>query len=145
MTDFLTPEDLQVFAPTLSDEKAAAMIADASAMAVRVAPCIATSTDAGVLAAVKAVLRAAILRWNDAGSGALVTKQNTVGPFNNAETYDNRSKRSGLFWPDEIETLQGLCDDSTRKAFAIDTTPQIALKKMERLRERYPYRGGWPF
>lgn len=127
---FLTPADLQVFNPKLDGAKAAAMIEDATAMAAGVAPCIATSTDAGVRAQVKAILRAAILRWDDAGSGALVTKQRTSGPFTNQETYDNRAHRSGMFWPDEITQLQGLCKGAARRAFSVDLTPAAAREKL---------------
>jgi hypothetical protein len=129
---FLIPEDLAPFA-TIDGAKAEAMIEDATAMAIGVAPCIADSTDPQVRAQVKAVLRAAILRWNDAGSGALVTKQDTTGPFSHQETYDTRTHRSGLFWPDEITTLQGLCKSATKRAFSIDTTPQAARDKLEAL------------
>jgi len=132
MADFLTPADLAPFAD-IAPAKAAAMIVDASAQAVIVAPCLKTTTDADVLAAAKAVLRAAILRWEDAGSGAKVTKQRTSGPFSEGETYDNRPHRNGLFWPDEIVTLQGLCDSTESKAFAIDSLPGPDLDRV----------GGW--
>ena len=65
----ITPSDLEPFA-TIDAVKAAAMIEDATAMAVRVAPCIA-SIDFTDGPAVKAILRGALLRWNDAGSGAI--------------------------------------------------------------------------
>ena len=133
MPEFLTPADLQVFKPSIDPAKAAAMIADASAMAIRVAPCIKDTTDTDVLAAVKAVLRSAILRWEESGSGALVTKQRTTGPFGEQETYDNRAHRSGMFWPDEIDTLQGLCASSSAEAFAVDSLPSPDLDRV----------GGW--
>jgi len=130
MPVFLTPEDLAPFA-VIAEDKAEAMIADATAQAVIVAPCLKEATDAVVLAAVKAVLRAAVLRWQEAGSGALVTKQRTAGPFSEQDTYDNRPRRAGLFWPDEIETLQGLCDSDSRKAFHIDTLPPDVVARLE--------------
>lgn len=123
---FLEVSDLQVFKDDIDPAKAAAMIDDASAMAVRVAPCIKTATDADVLAAVKAVLRSAILRWDDSGSGALVSRDEQQGAFRVAESFDTRSERSGLFRPDEVVTLQGLCPSSTRRAFTIDPTPVYA-------------------
>lgn len=127
---FLTPADLAPFA-TIDAGKATAMIEDATAMAVGVAPCIADSTESQLRAQVKAVLRAAILRWNDAGSGAKTTKQDTTGPFSHQETYDTRTHRSGLFWPDEISTLQGLCTQARKRAFSIDTTPASARAALE--------------
>lgn len=117
MVTLLDPEDLAPFA-TIDAAKAAAMIEDATALAIRVAPCIATAefTDLG---AAKAILRGAILRWNEAGTGALTSQQ--VGPF--GQVLDNRQQRRGMFWPSEIEQLQALCRDaSSSGAFALDMT-----------------------
>lgn len=121
---FLTVADLQVFKPSLDPAKAAAMIEDASAMALGVAPCIATSDDPSVLARVKAVLRGAILRWEDSGSGAYTSRSLQMGPHGQTEVFDSRVHRSGLFWPDEITTLQGLCASAAAGgAFMIDLMP----------------------
>lgn len=104
MTVFVTLADLQAFEPTIDAAKAAAMIADATAIAILQAPCIDdvgfTRTDA-----VKAILRGAILRWHEAGAGSLQAE--TVGPFTQA--FDTRTPRRGLFWPSELTQLQGLC------------------------------------
>ena len=116
---FLTKADLTPFA-TIPDDKADAMIADAEAMAVMVAPCLGASDfaqDANKRAAVKAILRGAILRWHDSGSGAVV--QQTAGPF--SQTVDQSKVRKGMFWPSEIEQLQNLCKVATSGgAFSID-------------------------
>lgn len=100
---FLVPADLAPFA-TIDEAKAQAMIDDAEAMAVLAAPCI-TAVGFANGDAVKAILRGAVLRWNDAGSGA-VQSQN-VGPF--GQTLDTRQERRGMFWPSEIVALQSLC------------------------------------
>jgi hypothetical protein len=100
----LEPSDLTPFA-TIDEAKAQAMIDDALALAARVAPCILTDTFE-YAAAAKAILRGAILRWNDSGSGALQAQ--TAGPF--GQTLDTRQVRKGMFWPSEIEQLQELCD-----------------------------------
>lgn len=116
---FLTNADLAPFA-TIDDAKAEAMITDAEAMAVLVAPCITStefSADLGKVAAVKALLRGAILRWHDAGSGAVT--QQTAGPF--SQTVDQSKARKAMFWPSEIQQLQTLCEDSSRGIFSIDT------------------------
>lgn len=115
----LTPADLTPFA-TIEVTKAQAMIDDALALAARVAPCITTSTFA-YDAAAKAILRGAVLRWNDAGAGALASQQ--LGSL--GQTYDTGSQRRSLFWPSEIEALQELCRDGDlmKQAFSIDTTP----------------------
>lgn len=106
MGTFLDASDLSAFA-TIDAAKAEAMIEDAEAMAVLAAPCISAGTFA-YQAAVKAILRGAVLRWNDSGSGALQAQ--TAGPF--GQTLDTRQERRGMFWPSEIVALQSLCGDS---------------------------------
>src|SRR4051794_39171076 len=111
MGSFIDRLDLVAFVDDLDPGKAAAMIEDAEAMAILTAPCLSglsvipagETADAAVLrlskiAGVKAILRAAILRWNEAGSGAVSAK--TVGPF--GQTIDTRVQRRSLFWPSEI-------------------------------------------
>ena len=113
----LTTDDLAPFA-TIADEKAEAMIVDAIALAARVAPCILLTTFL-YGAAAKAILRGAILRWHEAGSGALQSQ--TTGPF--GQVLDTRQQRRGMFWPSEIEALAALCRtaaDATG-AFSVDT------------------------
>lgn len=106
MGTFLNVEDLAPFA-TIESAKAEAMIEDAEAMALLAAPCIAGDGFA-FGTAVKAILRGAVLRWNDSGSGALQAQ--TAGPF--GQTLDTRQERRGMFWPSEIVALQSLCADS---------------------------------
>lgn len=116
----ITPADLTPFA-TIATPKAIAMIEDAMADASRVAPCI-NDFDLSVekAAQFKSVLRAALLRWNDSGSGAFQTQ--AAGPF--SVGVDTRQQRRGMFWPSEIEALQDICrDDVSLGAFSIDTAP----------------------
>lgn len=136
MGTFITEADLAPFA-TIDAAKAAAMIEDAEAQAILTAPCITGLTTAPAdetseqraqrlakLAAVKSILRAAILRWNDTGSGAV--QQTQVGPF--GQMIDTRQHRKGMFWPSEIESLQGICSSGEQgKAFAVDTVAGIAV------------------
>jgi len=110
--------DLAPFAD-IEPIKAQAMIDDALATAERVAPCI-TSEDFAYPAAAMALLRGAIIRWAEAGSGALQSQ--TAGPF--GQVVDTRQPRRGMFWPSEIEQLQDLCKGSELSgAFSIDTLP----------------------
>lgn len=112
----LLPVDLDPFA-SIDAVKAQAMIDDALAMAARVAPCILETTFA-FDAAAKAVLRGAILRWHDSGSGALQAQQ--AGPF--GQTLDTRQQRRGMFWPSEIEQLQDMCKGAeVSGAYSVDT------------------------
>lgn len=114
----ITPEDLYPFAD-IPEAKAQAMIADAIAMAARVAPCI-IEDDFTYSAAAKAIIRSAILRRNDSGSGAV----SQVGAGSFQQSFDNRQPHRGLFWPSEIEDLQGLCSSTPRgRAYEVDTMP----------------------
>ena len=104
MAPFVIVADLQTFSPGINPAKAQSMIDDATALAVLAAPCIDDATFTNTTA-VKAILRAAILRWEDAGTGAFSAQ--TAGPF--AQTLDTRPDRKGMFWPSEIVQLQSLC------------------------------------
>lgn len=116
----ITPDDLAPFA-TIDEAKAQAMIDDALARAALIAPCIAED-DFDNEAAAKAIIRGAILRWNEAGTGAYSSQ--TTGPF--SVTQDTRQERRSLFWPSEITDLEKLCASSTSGAFGIDTAPGAA-------------------
>ena len=104
MRTFVTVADLLKFAPDLDEYKAQEMIEDATALAALAAPCINDDAFANDVA-VRAILRGAILRWNESGSGAVQSVQS--GPF--GQTLDTRQERRSLFWPSEIVQLQGLC------------------------------------
>jgi hypothetical protein len=126
MGRYLEVSDLTEFASDIPIAKAALMIDDAESLALLVAPCLNMDNEDYDLSdnsqlAVRAILRAAILRWNDSGSGAF--QQQTTGPF--SATIDTRQTRKGMFWPSEIESLQSICLDDTfdAVAFTIDTTP----------------------
>lgn len=114
-----TSSDLEPFAD-IDPLKAQAMIDDAVAMAALVAPCI-NSTDFAYPDAAKAILRGAVLRWHESGTGAVQTTQ--AGPY--SQTLDTSKIRRGMFWPSEIEQLQKLCltADDAGKAFSVDTAP----------------------
>lgn len=114
----VVPADLAPFAD-IDPGKAQAMIDDAMALAAVTAPCI-LSEDFAHAAAAKAIIRGAILRWNDAGSGAF--SQVTTGPF--GVTGDTRTARKGMFLPSELDDLKALCSTGgAGKAFSIDTAP----------------------
>lgn len=113
MGTFLNVTDLAPFA-TIEATKATAMIDDAEAMAVLAAPCI-TAEGFAYTTAVKAILRGAVLRWNDSGSGALQSQQ--AGPF--GQTLDTRQERRGMFWPSEIAALRGLCATSSGGVYSV--------------------------
>ncbi|OBJ85541.1 hypothetical protein A9W97_19385 [Mycobacterium gordonae] len=112
----IAPSDLTNFA-TIAGPKAAAMIEDALGMAELHAPCI-TKPGFAHRAAAKAILRGAILRWNEAGNGAATTQQ--AGIY--GQTVDTRQPRKAMFFPSEIDALKRLCraDDDAGGAFFVD-------------------------
>jgi hypothetical protein len=82
-------------------------------------PLTATQTSALV-----AVMRGAIMRWNDAGSGARSSV--TTGPF--GETVDTTVARRGMYWPSEITSLQNICSGGVKSgAFAVDTVATTTI------------------
>lgn len=121
MGQFIEPEDLEPFAD-IDPAKAEAMIEDAEAMALLTAPCLSDlEAEDPKRGSVKAVARTAILRWNDAGTGAI--QQVSSGPFQQSA---QPQARRAMFYPSEIEHLRNLCKGgSNGKAFAIDTVPTL--------------------
>lgn len=121
----LTPEDLAPFA-NIEAGKAGEMIADAEAMAALAAPCM---TDEDFLAnealvgALKAIMRRAIVRWNEAGTGALTQ----VGAGSFQMSTDNRLPSRSLYWPSEIAQLRELCalftGEDEDRAFTVSMIP----------------------
>lgn len=113
----ITPADLAPYA-TIAEDKAQSMITGALARAALKAPCIAKA-DFQHTEAAKAVIIEAILRWNDAGTGAVT--QNVAGPFQ--QTVDTTVRRRGLFTPSEIEELEEMCRETNApgKAWSYDT------------------------
>lgn len=110
MEPLVTPDDLRLFDPSLDAAKAAKMIEYATADALRVAPCLKTTTDADVRKQAEGIIVRAILRWHDSGSGALQQWANTDGPFSRSATVDTRTSSShGIFYPTEQDDLKSLC------------------------------------
>lgn len=123
---YISTSDLEPFA-TIESAKAQAMIEDAVAQAVLVAPCLSdpSALTPAQVAAVRAILRSAILRWNDSGAGAF--SQETAGPF--SVSLDTRQARRSLFWPSEIGQLEAICTaingGGGGQAFAVNTAPAV--------------------
>ena len=111
----LRPEDIEPFAD-IPREKLEAMIADVEAVAVSVAPCIA-KPDFKYKDAAKAILRRALLRWNDTGVSGQVQYE-SAGPF--AQTTRSNTP-TNLLWPSEIAALKKLCegDSGAGKALSL--------------------------
>lgn len=108
--------------PSLNPLDAQQYINDALARAAIVAPCI---NDADLseakIAGFKAIIRAAIVRRVEGGSGAVTTQG--VGPY--SFVTDTRRTSGGMFQPVEIKDLQTLCRAPTdARAHTLDTTPE---------------------
>lgn len=93
----------------------------ANARASRVAPCLAATVPGPTqdqLAEAKLILIGAVIRWSQAGSGALQSQ--TAGPF--GITFDTRQRGGFNLWPSEITQLQDICKNgSESKAYSVDT------------------------
>lgn len=133
---FLTPDDLKAFVD-IETSKAEQIIADVEAMASMAAPCLKDDefqNDDAYFGAAKAIIRQAVLRRNDAGTGAVT--QAGAGPFQ--QTIDNRNPIRGLLWPSEITQLRDLCSqfrgETQDRAYTVSMIPEENLKPS--LRER---------
>lgn len=120
MGTFLSPTGV----PSIPTEDAERLIEDAEALAMLTAPCLADEDlSPPKAAAAKAILRGVVLRWNDAGAGAVT--QQSAGPFSQTIT---PQVRRNAFWPSEIKDLQLICKTaSSGKAWSIDTVPGGAI------------------
>lgn len=107
---FLTVADLEAFALPVPVAAQAAMIEDVYAVAVQAAPCLAApdALSPQGIAAVRAVLRGAVLRWADhAGRDA---RSMTAGPFTIGPSASAAAEASKpRLWPSEISQLTKVC------------------------------------
>lgn len=121
MGTFLIPTDLPAGTGESLGLTIEQIIEDAEALALLAAPCLGKydpPLSELQTAAVRAILRGAIMRWSDAGSGA--RQSTSTGPF--SETIDTTVTRRGMYWPSEITSLQSICSDGqSNKAFSVDT------------------------
>lgn len=120
MSVTISVDDVLVFNRDLDKKQVEVLIKDGLALAERAAPCIKEPDFAYADAAI-AIIRTAILRWADSGTGALTQQQNSAGPFAQNLSFDTRQTRRSLFFPSEIAELQKLCKQYRGGAFAIDT------------------------
>lgn len=58
---------------------------------------------------IKAILRAIILRWHEAQSGAVTGRTQTAGPYAQGLQLDTRPKRGYTLMPSEVIDLQRVC------------------------------------
>lgn len=121
----ITHEDLLPFAPDLEAAKATEMISDVLARAKRIAPCLDGEVSDDVAAAAKGILRDVLIRWHEAGSGAVTQRTKQTGPYQETESYDSQRPKP-RFWPSEIKELQDLCREVTPQSGAFSVTQAIS-------------------
>lgn len=137
MTVIIEVSDLEKFVPGIDPVKAEEMIKDILAWAEAVAPCI-TDPEFPYGDAVKAILRNALLRWNDSGSGAIT--QWGAGQYQ--QSIDTRQPRKAMLTPTDIAELQKLCrkfngGTGSSGAFTVDSTPVYKAPEL------HPLQGAW--
>lgn len=99
------------------------MVDDAFAAATAAAPCLnPLNLSEGQRAAARGIMRRALMRWKDAGSGARTTVSDSRGPLSHSETIDTRPQFSsgGIFWRSEKAELRSICQAS-------GSTPRAAM------------------
>lgn len=119
MAEIITSADLPT--DVAANAMAGTWVNGANARASRVAPCLAATDPAPTedqLAEANLILIGAVIRWSQAGSGAVQSQ--TAGPF--GVTFDNRQRGGFNLWPSEITQLQDICKNgSESKAYSVDT------------------------
>ncbi|WP_068270351.1 hypothetical protein [Aldersonia kunmingensis] len=126
----ITPTDLEGFldGDETYVEDVRAMCEDATATAKIAAPQLRT-TDLDDLErrAVRAVLRAAVVRWFN-GSGTGLTTA-SAGPF--AASFDNSNERRGVLWPSEVQALRAIRPRPTVGMIDLAGTPLPPLPRSQ--------------
>lgn len=121
MAEIITASDLPD--DIASHAMAATWVDGANARASRVAPCLADDDPAPTddqLAEARLVLIGAVMRWSQAGSGALQSEN--IGPL--GYTVDTRQRGGFNLWPSEINQLQDICNNGAQaSAYSFDTVP----------------------
>ena len=105
-------------------------IEDAEAMARLAAPCLASIiTDSDLAATVRAILRGALMRWRDQGTGVKTSVTKQAGAFQLSETTDNRSwiqTKGGIFTADELDDLRRLCSPAANATSGTASTVALS-------------------
>lgn len=129
----IDPAAVVALHPGLDLAQAQALIDSTLARAARVAPCL-TAADFAYADAARAILLDVIGRRVEAGSG--VVQSEAAGPLTRTFFPPGRS----LFWPTEIDELQGLCAAGTAAAAAT----ALPAWRMPEPELPDPFRRPWP-
>lgn len=117
-------DEVRPLVPNVSDERGQILVEDVLARAVGLVPALGDKLTDAQIAVAKAVIRKAVARWADSGSGGVTTKSQTAGPFQTSETFEARGDRP-LFYDSEIDELRNLFrvegeDIKKGKAYSLD-------------------------
>lgn len=107
--------------PNVSEDKGRILVQDVMARAIGLVPDLAGELTDHQLAVAKAVIRKAVARWADSGSGGVTTKSQTAGPFQTSETFEARGDRP-LLYDSEIDELRAVFAGEElpkRRAFSV--------------------------
>lgn len=121
MTLTIAVEDVLAFNSDLDVKQVELLLRDGLAMARMIAPCI-DDPDFAFVDAASAIIRGAVIRWAESGSGAVQSEQLTAGPFGQSTTFDTRQTRRSLFYPSEKTELEKLCKQNATGVFSVDMT-----------------------
>jgi hypothetical protein len=124
----ITYADIAPFAPDEDPAKVQLMIDDALVTALLHAPCLENlPTDSIKAKAAKAIIRGAVVRWIEAGSGGVSSEQSSQseGPFTRqgSTSFVTNVARTGMYWRSEIQQLKQLCSGG-KQAFRLSMVPR---------------------
>ena len=116
-------DEVRPLVPNVSDERGQILVEDVLARALGLVPELGDKLTDTQIAVAKAVIRKAVARWADSGSGGVTTKSQTAGPYQTSETYEARGDRP-LFYDSEIDELRSLFrvdgeDPNKAKAYSL--------------------------
>ncbi|MFD9730901.1 hypothetical protein [Micrococcus luteus] len=132
-------DEVRPLVPNVSDERGQILVEDVLARALGLVPELGDKLTDTQIAVAKAVIRKAVARWADSGSGGVTTKSQTAGPYQTSETYEARGDRP-LFYDSEIDELRSLFrvdGEDPNKAKAYSLGPVICATPVN------PFDLGW--
>ncbi len=112
MPSFITADDVIMYAPGLTEDQAADMIAGAYNRALAFAPCLAGTLTDQQTAAARAIFQDALVRRSKIDTGVIKTDSQTVGGVMQSFTVDTTRTSSRPFTAAEVLELQQICGES---------------------------------
>jgi len=119
-------EEVAPLVPNVTEAKGRILLEDVMARAKNLVPELEDKLTESQNSVAKAIIRKAVARWADSGSGGVTTKSQTAGPYQTSETYEGRGDRP-LFYDSEIAELRAIftLDDVAPKSKVFSVAPII--------------------